>query len=415
MHQLSPVARLYLLHVALITFALALSSLFLNLMLLDLGYDQRTLALPLLGEISLLGVFNSLPVLTASLSSLPLWGLLLRVGLQRSMLIACGLLVASLLTLACNTDPLPLLVGAGLSGPASVLFQLSAAPLMMRLSGDGARDTLFSMRFGLSIAMSGVGNLVGGWLPGLGVALWRVTPQSAASYQFTFAISALLVLVASLPLLRVRVAASPPQPSGTPQASSMGHLWRICMRRPWAIGRLLIAPLLISCGASLLIPYLSLYVRQRYATPDTTLGLVFAAIGISTGLAALLAPQISARLGKPRSVVLTQGLAVVCLLLLAWAPSLWIAAFMALLRGALMNMANPLYEAYAMEQSADEARPVVSGLLAGSYSAAYIIGPTISAEVQRQFGFTPIFIATAICYGLAVGWVYMVFVRRGRV
>lgn len=413
MRQISPAARLYLLHVVLITFGLALSSLFLNLMLLDLGYDQQRLALPFGGTISLLGAFNSLPVLTGSLSSLPLWGLVLRVGLQRSMLVACALLVAALLTLAFSTSPYLLLLGAGLSGPASVLFQLSAAPLMMRLSGDGERDLLFSMRFGLSIAMSGVGNLVGGWLPSLGVAVLQVAPHSASRYQFTFAISALCVLLASLPLLRMRVAGQPAQTHTTTQPSNIATMWRICVQQPWAIGRLLIAPLLISCGASLLIPYLSLYFRQRHMIADTTLGMIFAAIGISTGLAALLAPQISVRLGKPRSVVLTQGLAVGCLLLLAWAPNLWLAAFMALLRGALMNMANPLYEAYAMEQSSDAARPLVSGLLAGSYAAAYIIGPTISAEVQQKFGFTPIFITTAICYGLAVGWTYVVFVRRG--
>ncbi len=413
MRRLSSAAWLFLLHVVLITFGLALSSLFLNLMLLDLGYDQQRLALPLGGTISMLGVFNSLPVLAGSLSSLPLWGLVLRVGLQRSMLVACGLLVTSLLTLAFSTNPYILLLGAGLSGPASVLFQLSAAPLMMRLSGDDERDLLFSMRFGLSIAMSGVGNLVGGWLPGLGVAVLQVAPHSAASYQFTFAISALCVLLASLPLLLVRVPIMPVQTGSSSQPSSIATMWRICMQHPWGIGRLLIAPLLISCGASLFIPYLNLYFRQRHMVADTTLGLIFATIGIATGLAALLAPQISERLGKPRSIVLTQSMAVVCLLLLAWAPTLWLAAFVALLRGALMNMANPLYEAYAMEESAEDARPLVSGLLAGSYAAAYIIGPTISAEVQQKFGFTPIFITTAICYGLAVGWTYVVFVRRG--
>jgi MFS family permease len=135
---------------------------------------------------------------------------------------------------------------------------------------------------------------------------------------------------------------------------------------------------------------------------------------VATGAASLLAPRISARLGRPLSVVLTQSLAIPCLLLLGLAPSLWLASAMALVRGALMNMASPLYQAHAMEQTPEAARPAVSGLLSAAYSAAYIVGPTISAEVQRSYGFAPLFAATAACYCLAALANYLLFVRSGR-
>jgi MFS family permease len=174
----------------------------------------------------------------------------------------------------------------------------------------------------------------------------------------------------------------------------------------------MVSPLLISFGAALLIPFLNLYFRQRYNAPDAQLGLIFAAIGIVTGLATLAAPLISARLGKMGSVVLTQALAVPCLLLLGVAPTLGLAVLIALARGALMNMASPLYDAYAMEQSPAQARPIVIGLMNGAFSAGYIVGPTISAEVQRTVGFGPLFIATAVCYTLAVLANILMFLRR---
>ena len=73
MSHLSQPARLYLLHAAILTLGLSLSGLFFNLALASLGYDRQTVRLPLLGVLSLLGVLNSLPVLAAALSSLPLW------------------------------------------------------------------------------------------------------------------------------------------------------------------------------------------------------------------------------------------------------------------------------------------------------------------------------------------------------
>ncbi|MBX0329248.1 MFS transporter [Oscillochloris sp. ZM17-4] len=410
MSNFSRPARLYLTHVALLTFGISISGIFFNLALVSLGYDQRTLRLPLLGELSLLGVLNSLPVLAAALSSLPLWWLVGRVGLRASLIIAAGLASIPLLSVALWPEPLPLLVGTAIGGPAAVLFQVSAAPLMMRASGAQGRDLLFSVSFGLSIGVAGLGSLVGGLMPGLAARLLEVAPQSAGAYRATFAISALVVLASAAPLLALRV---PPAAGAGGDAAPIGGLLRELLARPWGTLRFLISPLLISCGAALLIPYLSLYFRLRYGAPDAALGLIFAAVDVATGAATLLAPQLSARLGRPASVVLTQAIATPCLLLLGMAPALWMASSVAIVRGALMNMAAPLYEAHAMEQTPEAARPLVIGLISGAYSAGYIIGPTVSAEVQRSYGFAPLFAATAACYCLAALANYLIFVRPG--
>ncbi|NTW02654.1 MAG: MFS transporter, partial [Oscillochloris sp.] len=384
-----------------------------NLALVALGYDRQTLHIPLIGELSMLGVLNSLPILAGALSSLPLWWLMNRVGLRIALLIATVLATTALLGIALAAEPLLLLVGITLGGPSAVLFQISAAPLMMRISDTQSRDTLFSLNVGISIGVSGVGSLIAGLLPGLTSYLLHLAPQSAGTYQATFAVAAVVVLLSTTPLLILRV---PAKTSHDPPGDlrSADSLIQIIVTRPWSTLQFLISPLLISCGAALLIPYLSLYFRQRYAAPDVSLGLIFAAVGIAAGATTLIAPQISARLGKPRSIVLTQTLATLCLLLLGMAPTLWAAAAIALLRGALMNMATPLYQAHAMEQTPEAARPVVIGLIGAAYAVGYVLGPTISAEVQRYYGFTPLFAATTACYSLAAIVNYMLFVRSRR-
>lgn len=438
-------AWLYLAYAATLTFGMAISGLFFNLLLAARGYGEATLWLPVVGERSLLGLMNSLPVLAAGLSSLPLWWLVGRLGPRVALLLGALLAAASLLGVALLRTPLPALAAACLGGPAAVLFQVSAAPLMMRLSGPHARDLLFSINAGANIGVGGLGSLAGGLIAGALADRLGLAPQSEAAYSATFIVAAGIVLLALAPLLLLRESdalqpALPDQGPTTndqPQATDASTAWpRAAVPaddtaltdsgKPWprllaALGhwsmvlrqtaRYLVSPLLISCGAALLIPYLSLYFRLRYGAPDAALGLIFALIGVSTGAATLLAPLLSARLGKMGSVVLTQALAIPCLLLLGWAPLLWLAVPIAVARGALMNMASPLYDAHAMEQTAEPLRPLVIGLINGAFAAGYVVGPTISAEVQRAYGFAPLFVATATCYALAALANYWLFVR----
>lgn len=434
MRSLSSPARRYLLFAALLTFGLSVSGLFYNLLMVELGFDQRTVTLPVVGPVSILGLLNSLPVLVAGLSSLPIWWLVSRVGPRPALVASAVISAASLLGTALWSDPLPLLLANAVGGPASVLFQVSAAPYMMRHSGQRERDALFSLSAGINIGVGGLGSLVGGLIPGLAAATLGLAPQSAAAYRVTFAAASALTGLAALPLLlnverrtqNVERSSAVPEPSvehaasSTPDAASVRasmtgtfkEQLRFVLRSALYALRFMVSPLLISCGAALLIPYLNLYFRQRYGAPDAALGVIFAAIGVATGAATLAAPLLSRRLGKMGSVVLTQSLAIPCLLLLGVAPTLWLAATVALVRGSLMNMAAPLYDAYAMERSPEAARPIVIGLINGAFAAGYVIGPAVSAEVQRRYGFAPLFVATATFYACAALANYLLFVRR---
>jgi MFS family permease len=348
------------------------------------------------------------------------------IGPRPALVIGAMLHAVSLLVVALRPEPLPLLIGGALGGPAAVLVQVSAAPLMMRQSTGAERDLLFSLNAGINLGVAGVGSLVGGVLPGALAAWFGLETAAALPYRAAFVVAGMCVALAVLPLL-LPAAGVRVDTAGAPEAApAQRRTWRTLFYaftpqnegpraavRAWLGAlRFMVSPLLISFGAALLIPFLNLYFRQRYNAPDAQLGLIFAAIGIVTGLATLAAPLISARLGKMGSVVLTQALAVPCLLLLGVAPTLGLAVLIALARGALMNMASPLYDAYAMEQSPAQARPIVIGLINGAFSAGYIVGPTISAEVQRTVGFGPLFIATAVCYTLAVLANILIFLRR---
>jgi len=111
---------------------------------------------------------------------------------------------------------------------------------------------------------------------------------------------------------------------------------------------------------------------------------------------------------------LTQAISIPFLLVLGFVPILGVAVGAALARAALFNMGSPLFDAFAMERTDEAARPAVIGLINGAYSAGYLVAPVISTRVQARYGFTPLFVMTAICYALAVTANYWFFLRGRR-
>jgi predicted MFS family arabinose efflux permease len=429
---LSAAARWYLLHAALLTGALGVSALFYNLTIDTLGYQRI-----FLGRLETVSRLAALGLL------IPLWWLVHRIGLRQALMLSAGLQAFSALAVACWPAAAPLLLASAATGPAAVLFQVSAAPLMIAHSGAAERDYLFSINAALNIGVAGLSKWLGSMLPGLLARPFGVAANSALAYRATFGVVGLLLLVAILPLLRVprresdlsedQQAPIPEQPEREPSAAqrrAMGRQlsgriacilapiarrvpepWRSVAGDPLPLIVLLLPPLIISLGAALLIPYLNIFLAERYSASNINIGLILAGGDIAAGLAMLSAPLLSTRLGKIGAIVLTQLLSLPFLLLAGFAPGLPIAGAALVLRFGLFNLGVPLYDAFAMERSRAAARPIVIGLVNGAYACGYLIAPSISTRVQQFYGFAPLFIATASCYALAALVMYALFTR----
>jgi predicted MFS family arabinose efflux permease len=415
--SLTPAARCYLIHAALLTGALGIAALFYNLAIDALGYPRI-----------FLGQLETISRLVALLLLVPLWWLVHRIGLRQALLLSAGLQAASALTVALWPAAGPLLLASAATGPAAVLFQVSAAPLMMAHSSSAERDRLFSLNAALNIGVAGASKWLGGMLPAL-LARWlEVAPSSAPAYRAAFGVAGLLLLASLLPLLLIPRQAppghsdSPPEPLPpaeapappaqvglnrrlarmlAPLARRLPEPWRSVLAEPLTLLLLLLPPLVISIGAALLIPYLNIFFVERYQASSGALGTAFALSDLAAGIAMLAAPLLAARLGKIGAIALTQLLSIPFLLMAGFAPGLLVASSALILRSGLFNLGVPLYDAFAMERSRPAIRPVAIGLVNGAYAAGYLVAPTISTSVQQSAGFAPLFVATACCYGVA--------------
>jgi len=67
-----------------------------------------------------------------------------------------------------------------------------------------------------------------------------------------------------------------------------------------------------------------------------------------------------------------------------------------------MNMVSPLFDAFALERSAEAEHGIVTSLRNLAWNVGWTVGPYVSGLVQQRWGFRPLFINTAILYGLAI-------------
>lgn len=429
--QLRPVAWLYLAHAALLTGSLAMATLVFNLAIVALDFPP----FEVLGqELTLLGVLGSLSVAVAGLTSLPLLWLINRIGFWWALVGNALLQAASMFIFALLPLPLPLMLAAALTGMGGVLFQVSSVPFMIRLSNEATRDHLFSANFAVNFGVSGLGRLLAGSLAVWFAQRFALAAGDVLTYRAIFAVAGAGLLLSLVPLLLIYRRSQQPQPPPaeqpppTPDAAekpaarrdmiarlpllrALPEPWAGLLREPWPLLRLMLSPLLISCGAALLIPYLNLFFKARYAVADDTLGLIFAALDVTIGLAALAGPFLSIRIGKMPTIVLAQALSLPFLLSLGFVPLLGVAVGAALARAALFNMISPLYDAFAMERTEEALRPTVIGSINGAFAAAYVVMPLISTRVQQDYGFAPLFVATAVCYALATLANYWLFLH----
>lgn len=423
-HYLAPIrsfnraARLFLIMMLVNGLILSGWQLFFNFYMLQSGF-----------KLEFLGLVNSLPSAGGLIFGLVVGRISDRIGRKLSIIIGIGF--ASLCMLAQITfhQPLIIVASAFLEGVFNMLFIVSQAPLMVKLSNTENRTMLFSLNFGLQTLSGAAGNLFAGQMPPLFGSLLNVQANSATAYQAVLIITILLGTGSLIPIWIMK------EPH-TLQTTSIQHqkneeIEGAVLDTPDGPRRNKFSPdlvalivkttiiqALVGFGAAILIPYMNVFFKVRFNISDSLLGLLFSLGSLLIGIASVMGPWLSTRLGgKIRAVVAAQSASLAFLLMTGFAPFLWLSSIGYLLRMALMNMSAPLFSAFCMEQTPEHHQGFVNSTLNISWNIGWAVGPFISGIVQERYGFTPLFIATSILYFLAISlaWAFFKNTEKNRV
>jgi MFS family permease len=364
-HKLSPAYR-FLLAGFLWSFGGNLVYFFLNFHLEALGFSRQAI-----------GLAQAVVLLSGVAFALPLAYLIPRLGFLRSLHLAFFLALPAVLLLGLGLLVFPSLALYGLAG---ALVQGAAAPLLARLVPEGRRVAFFSLQAALTTMSGFFSTLLAGYLSDL--------------------FGAQKVLLFALPFFLLGL----PFVWGLPVAEGERRSLRLS-RRLFLWLRLLLPQVVIGFGAGLVIPFLNLYLKEKFGLTYGTTGLVFALSSLATGAAMLLQPLLVQRLGRLGAIVFVQALSLPFLAALAWAPWLPLVTLALLIRGALMNAAGPVYAALVMDYLDEEERPGFFLVESALWSLLFALASALSGLVQGALGlkaFDYLFGVTLALYALGI-------------
>lgn len=387
-----PNARLYLLNVTLTGISMGVFRLLFNFYVLSLGFDE-----------ALLGRLVTTSSLTALLLALPAGYLADILGRKRSLIFG-GLLsslgIVGMVIFPYKSAFYTLNV---VTGFAQGLITITMSPFLMENSGDEERTYLFSFGYGLQMLSAFAGNWLGGYLPGWFGAWQHVDATASLAYGWAVAAVGVMFTLGLIPLFFLQ------RNRMIGDARSVFAPIQYAARNPRLLGKLVMPLLVTSIGAGLIMPFMNVFFRVVHQQPDPVIGTLFAWGSLAMGVGLLTAPALADRYGKIRVVVISQALSVPFLIIMGFAPWFWMSAVAYYVRLTLMNLSNPVYQTFVMEQVEQEARATVASLTSMAWSFGWAFSPTISGELQVHYGFGPPFIGTISLYLLAISMYWIFF------
>lgn len=389
-------AKLFILMILMAGVFFAGWDLFFNIYILAKGFDQR-----------FLGMVNSIYPAAILIFGIPMGVLSNRIGLKKSLILGQVIFLVTFLIISLTSSGTIILAVSFLGGIGDTLYIVSVTPLLARLSTKSNRNYLFSLHWGLATLSSMGGNYLAGQLPLWVKDIFGIQTGTAASYQAVLLTSVGLTFLTLIPMFMMKLPEKMGENGENGKKGEKLQLGKVLKNK--LVWKFFVPNLQIGLGAALIIPYLNLFFVERFGVSDQTLGTLFSFGAMATGLASLAGPGLAEKLGtRVRTVVTVQGASILFLLVLGFTPIAGVAAVAFLFRGALMNMGNPLYESFSMDQVPEEERSTLNSILVLSWELGWVIGPLVSGFVQESYGFTPLFIATALFYtsGVAMIWFF---------
>jgi MFS family permease len=357
-----------------------------------------------------IGLLSAMPAIGALISAVPTGILADRIG-RKPVLVGTAILTPLFLAgIGLGTAPLWLLVCSFLQGAVSTAYWVTNLPLLTESTTEQQRVGVFALNSFLLLGVGALGNLLGGAIPEFAAGILHVSPASTVPLRYGVLAAALSTFIFGLPLWFLR---EPKRQRAVTRQSSASRPLELKEKLPVPLfAKLLIPDLLFTMGEGAVVALIQLYFVLRFFLLPGPLGVIFTISGLAGGIFSLTAPMFVNRWGKLRIITTVMYLSSPLMILIGYAPTLWLAVAGEYTRSFMRTLIEPVYAAFAMEQVSDRYRATLSGFYSVTWSIGFSIGPTAAGWLQTNVNLSTSFVFGAGCLTLSATLLLLFFGRR---
>ncbi|MCX8058976.1 MAG: MFS transporter [Spirochaetes bacterium] len=286
-------------------------------------------------------------------------------------------------------------------GLFSTTYQVATSPFIMRNTTPEERSYVF----GLNAALANFSGIIGSIIGGISRDFISVIVKSdVIGYKIAIIFGAFFSVFSIFSFSKI--IPKNPTEEETREFSILTHIKNIDYIK---FAKLILPGFIIGLGAGMTIPFINLYFKNVWKLNDSTIGVFFAMGQLCTFLGMLLSPLIATKIGKVKTIVLTQAFSIPFILVLAYLKFLPIVVFAYLIRQTLMNMNTPVSDHFTMEYVKENEQPVINALKMLAWTGSWAISASVGGYIIENYSFTTSFLFTTTCYTIATLLFYIFF------
>ena len=126
-------------------------------------------------------------------------------------------------------------------------------------------------------------------------------------------------------------------------------------------------------------------------------------------LGIMAGPVLSRRFGMVRTIVWTQLLSIPFMIILAYTYSLPLAFMAFLVRGALMNLGQPIGSNFSMELVKKHEHGLVNALMMLGWTSSWMVSAVVGGNLIERYGYTLPLMITVVLYIVSSILYYLFF------
>ena len=311
-----------------------------------------------------------------------------KLGYKRTILLALSLFfIARLIQVF-----VPIFWALALSSViVGIAMALEWPSLMALLSGEVSeekRHYLFTLNSALGTAGAAFGMLLGGVLP-------KVL-DGANPYRRTLLFAAFLILIQITLISFV-----------SPVLGKEKKKLRLRRKLLIKIAKFSLPSALIGLGAGITIPYMGLYFNLKFGTSLESIGGLFALQQLVMAVGMFSMPILADKIGSVKTIVSFNGSATALIIALPFAPNFLIASVIYIVRTILMNIVNPIWDAFMMKFFTKEERATSIALRSFAWTSTFGIGQYLGGIIFDRSLVLP-FLITGSLYvaSILIFWMF---------